>query len=486
MSTEERDRLLRYARSAPTPVSRPEFLAALEQAAPETIPNGDTLWHVGKLLLARTRSHGSVVFYDPASSPSGTPRRLCVLDPGGEVVEWNRWSDSRGLVDARLRLPDGRWLRVVPGQGEPRIWERADRIDIGASRTGEQWQTLTSQEAIDYEAIGHIPAAWEPNKLTGGGGSILLNFLAQLLVDQGTRAIRYRGRYPTGHLFDSLQESFAPIPRHNESPQKLRARFCAQAEGVAFGETDASPEITFEPRPFELCTLEGGNAALLREGPEKIFAFGTSYALTLPGSTRPPGARRIWKQPDSKKWEFGLLILGAPLEVHGRLDLSEQAIDAIAPSQAPTEHFIPAELYWRDGLLLCTFAQAPAALGASLLELMDEIHVGFRALPRDLARLAGVHVLIREGLHDLFAAQAAGRPGNERVELALMLVREVADALAPALLGLAQRRLEEAGPDERARLLSTKALESARAEIQQRAAALPELLKAIVAGSALR
>ncbi|MCB0218196.1 MAG: hypothetical protein KDH09_00755 [Chrysiogenetes bacterium] len=486
MSAEEADRLLRYAHSAPAPVSRQEFLAALEQADPETTAGGETLWRVGGFLLARVRPHGSIVFYDPASSPGGTPRRLCALDPGGEVIEWNRWSDTRGLIDARLRLPNGRWLRLVPGEGEPRIWQRADRIDIGESRTGEQWQTLTSQEAIDYEAIDHIPAAWEPNKLTGGGGSILLNFLAQLLIDQGMSAVRYRGRYPTGHLFDALQESFAPVPGNDESLQELRARFCAQAEGIAFGEADASPEIAFAPKPFELCTLEDGSAVFLRGGPEKIFAFGTNYALVLPESTRQSGARRIWKRPDSKKWEFGLLILGAPIEVHGRLDLFEQAIDALAPSQKSGERFVPAELYWRDGLLLCAFAQAPAALGASLLELMDEVHVGFRPLPRDLARLAGIHVLIREGLHDLFIARAAGRPGNEQIELALMLVREVAGSLTPALLGLSQRRLEEAGAEERARLLSPDALESARAEIQRRATALPELLKAIVSGSALR
>lgn len=486
MSAAGAEQLLRYARSAPTPVCRPEFLNALEQAQPEAGPGGETLWRVGTLLLARTRLHGSVVFYDPASSPAGVARRLCALDPGGEVVEWNRWSEARGLTDARLRLPGGRWLRLVPGEGEPRIWQRADRIEVGESRTGEQWEILTSQEAIDYEAIDHIPAAWEPNKLTGGGGSVLLNFLAQLLIDQGARAIRYRGRYPTSHLFDAMQESFAPVRSDTENLLELRARFCAQAEGVAFGESDASPKIEFVPRPFELCTLEEGNAAFLREGPEKVFAFGTSYALALPESTRALGARRIWKRADSKKWEFGLMILGTPVEVHGRLDLAEQAIDALAPSQEPTEHFIPAELYWRDGLLLCIFAQAPAALGASLLELMDEVHVGFCTLPRDLARLEGVHVLIREGLHALFAEQASGRPGNEQIELALMLVREIADALAPALLGLSQRRLEEAGAGERARLLAPDTIEAARTELQQRAAALPELLKAIVAGSALR
>ena len=63
MSAEEADRLLRYAHSAPAPVSRQEFLAALEQADPETTAGGETLWRVGGFLLARVRE--SSVSFNP-------------------------------------------------------------------------------------------------------------------------------------------------------------------------------------------------------------------------------------------------------------------------------------------------------------------------------------------------------------------------------------------------------------------------------------
>lgn len=484
-----RERLLHYARSAPPPVSRAEYLGALKQAAPDsTDADSDQLWRVGELLLARVRRHGSVVFYDPASSPKGTPRPLCVFDPGGVLAQWHHWSDERGLKQANLLLPDGRWLRLTPGQGEPQIWESADRIEIGEARQGEHWQTLTSQESVDYEAIAHIPAAWEPAKLTGGAGSILLNFFAQLLLDQDAESVRYHGRYPTGHLFDALQESFVVSPEQCacNTLHELRERFSAQAEDTAFGDYDITPEVDFVPAPFELCTLDGAECAFLRNGPEKVFFAGTVYSMAKLDSTRQRTARRIWKRETSKKWELGLYILGGPVEVHGRLDLAEHSVDQVKPTQEESDRFVPAELYWRDSLLLSIYAQTATALGASLLELMDEFHVGFRPLPRALVQLKGVHLMIREGLQEVFEARAQGLAGNEKIELSLVLVNEIATAASRPVLGLAQRRLEEAGAEERGRLLASATLDEAHAEVQRRAGALPTLIKAIVEGTALR
>ena len=479
--SEALERVLHYAQGAPPPVSKPEYLRALEQAQAAPHPRGGEIFRIGALTLARVRSHGSVTFYDPASG-TGAPRRLCTLDPGGELVEVCRWSEGRGLVDARLRLPDGKWLRLLPGQGAPEIWERADAIEIGEARIGEQWQPLTSQQAIDFERIVHIPAAWKPARLSGGAGTVLLNFLAQLLEDQDAPRVRYRGRYPTAQLFDALQESF--VLESSEDPRWLRAQFSDRAQSAAFGSSDIAPDVDFIPAPFELCTTGPESAVLLRERPERVFYAGTSYALARTGGTRTPGARRVWKRGEA--WEFGLFVLGAPVELHGRIELREQSIEATAPLQQGADRFVPAELYWRDALLLCTFAQAPAALAVSLLELMDESHVGFRPLPRDLARLEGVHLFIREGLGEVFASRATDRSGPEQIELALVLLGEIGVALLPALLALSQQRIERAGAEERARLLAPANIAAAKAEIERRAGALTTLLQAIVAGTALR
>ncbi len=473
----------------PPPFPRAAFEAALLGARAAPAAGGEVrLAHAGRPLV-RARRHGTLVLYDP--EPEGgeeKPRRLCSFSPTGELLERLWWDEEEGvpLREARLLAPQGGWIQILPGRGNHPLWGTCDLIAASEFFEGP-WTRLTEMEGVRYERIGAIPPAAEPARLSGGAGSVLLNFLASLLEDQDARGVRYRGPYPTHQLFDSLFESFALAGE--EDPARAREEFTRGALEAAFSGRSVEPAVAFRPRPFELLPLGGHASVLLHELPLRAFLHGASYSR--PGAL-PPGALcgslrlRPWGE-GPERWALGAEFLGEPLEIHGLVDLDQIRSEQFPrpPEPPPGGPSPAADPLWKSSLALLLLSRAAAPLRPALSEVLAAVPAVWSAVPRRLAAFDGARIVLRSGLSAAFEKRAEGLSRSDRVQRALQAVSELATELAPALLGAAQKRLLEAGAAGRERLLSAEAqvLESRR--MDELAALLPALCLLIADGRGL-
>ncbi|MEW6776084.1 MAG: hypothetical protein AB1405_07315 [Bdellovibrionota bacterium] len=432
-----------------------EFEAALAHAAPEKTLGGDVLVRGEGKLLLRLRPYGTVVFYDPREE---NPERLLALSENGEILERVSWKKKR-LDEARLRLPDGGWLFLRAGGALSPLWGESDQIFRGKSEEGP-WEKLTITRSISWESPREIPPGEEPVKLAGGGGAVLLNFIASLMVDRGAGSARYRGPYPTDQLFDSLLASFGV----EGEPSEARTRFTEKFFEVAFEGKAAEPAVDFRPHPFELLPLPGG-ALLARERFERLYWEGLSYNAAA-------GTKRLWH--DGDRWMAGLFCLGRPLEIHAELDWAGRHIAARTPKKAvPQKH--PAFGEWREALSLLVLAGAAMPLWPSVFEVFESRKISFGMPRKTLSEVTEKEILLRDDLLDAFAVRAAGVKRRERIDAALALLTEIAADFSPQILAVAQERLAQAGAEERSRLLSPQTVAALRKRAEEKAPALARL-----------
>ena len=245
-------------------------------------------WH--GISIEQPLVHNSAVnftvqcFYQPASSLFKVHLSETILNTEVDRVEDGllepctiameragsaRWSDRR-LQSATLRLPDESNINIRPEARQHPVLGLCDSVIVN----GRQRTFFTT---VDWAEPGFIPAMDAPGTLPSGAGSAIMNLLAHL----ATKALRYKGPYPTAALFDTLGFAF----QHEGEPEKALTTFTANVEALALrGELIENP-VRFEPAPCELLAV-GGATIVLRRGVERVLVQGRTYVNTVYGTRR--------------------------------------------------------------------------------------------------------------------------------------------------------------------------------------------------------
>src|SRR5436305_1368643 len=153
-----------------------------------------------------------------------TPKRgfsVTALWPNSDVLVFPMTMAPAALRRATaIASSSGTWsaerraTTAAPWGLSDRVW-RAVQFPESRGWSGEP---LTIFEALDWARIDRIPPLAEPGRLPPGGGTAVLNLIAELAREQGVTRLAYRGPYPTEQLFLALLESFRYEPEHASDP----------------------------------------------------------------------------------------------------------------------------------------------------------------------------------------------------------------------------------------------------------------------------
>jgi hypothetical protein len=371
--------------------------------------------------LARAGPHGTVVLFVPGP---GGPRRALEIDRHGRLLAALRWRDA-GLAEAAVCIPGGSWLLVEPAVTAPSPWGVADRLwqAAGPGRDGGE-RPLTVFSAVSYDAVEAIPPLAEPGRVPPGGGTVVLNLIAQLAHDQHRTALPYGGPFPTEQLFLALLESFRFEPA--EAPEPLRAF----AEG----------RLAWRPAPHARAFEAHGVHVQLRAGVEKVVWEGRAYHRPRWQSVTRHAPRRVRDAEDGVR--CSLWALGEVLEDHLHLAPDGTGVRILAPAACPgPARPLPAEV-------ACGIADAVAAASAPALapfvrEAAAGLAAGWGPVDRDLVALDGDVLRVSSRLARAAAARLRRAAGpEERLALGLGVVAEVAGVAGDALRARAVAALE--------------------------------------------
>lgn len=195
------------------------------------------------------------------------------VDRHGNEVWSARWNGD-ALHAIALQRPD-RTQVVLEAQTKPHpLFHRAHDVRVGDAVVAHCGQT-------QWDTPQFIPPVDVPGAMPPGAGSALLNWLAQSCVHASTGPLRYRGPYPTAALFDSLSHSF-----HVEDPPSALERFTQNVESRAIRGSMVEVDVPFSPAPFEWHWPREGLCIQLRDGLERVYIDGRSYARHQLGSRR--------------------------------------------------------------------------------------------------------------------------------------------------------------------------------------------------------
>ncbi|MGH1345309.1 MAG: hypothetical protein ACRBN8_27350 [Nannocystales bacterium] len=210
--------------------------------------------------------HGTVIH-----SAGGRVRRA--VDRHGHEVWAARWNGD-ALHTLTLFRPD-RSALVLQGEASPHpLFHRAHDLRFAETIVAKCGQTQWSRPT-------HIPPVDVPGALPSGAGSALLNWLSGSAQRSGASSLRYRGPYPTATLFDALTHSF----RVDDPPAALE-RFTQDVESRAIRGSMVEVGVPFHPAPFEWHWPTEHVCVQLRDGLERVYIEGRSYALHQLGTRR--------------------------------------------------------------------------------------------------------------------------------------------------------------------------------------------------------
>ena len=365
------------------------------------------------------------------------------------VVEWR----GDGLLAvATVRIPDGSWLTIEPRAGVEEPWGSIDRLWHGAApgSVGRDATPLTAMTAVDWHAVRAIPTAAEPARLPAGAGTAVLNLLATLARDQGTRSVRYDGPYPTEALFLALLECFHPdLPGGDPL-----ADFAAGA-------------LAWLPAPFTP-SFEQEAYVQWREQIDKVVWRGRSYYRETWGGVRRRAHLRLLDAGDATR---GVLwALGGPLEDHLLVDAG--GVPRVVAASGPDAPVRPMSSALRDGLVAAVVAMSAAPLADAIREASADLRFTWGPVSFDLARVDGREARASSRLHAALRERVEAEASAEgKARLALAAVADLAGALGDTLRARAQRRLAEAPPDAQARALEADARDPRAAQLITAAAA---------------
>lgn len=327
------------------------------------------------------------------------------------------WAEQR-LIEARLRLPDGRWITLEAGAGQHPMFGLCDTVTLG------EGQPLARFQAVDWADPAHIPPLDRPGALPSGAGTAILNLLAQQAQLRGRAALRYRGPYPTGALFDALADCFRPQGDVNTTFH----RFTEQVELAATTGEMTEPPVDFVPAPFERVWFEAGVCVQLRAGVEKVYIGGRAYARAT------VGARRL------KRTETGTTALveigGEPWAEVLRLDEQGNLIEEPKPLPLVDSPALgrPLPDSIRAALVDALPPRAPALMQPALRQVLTTTPITWGDPGDDVAAIRDNTIV----LHAVLLERLVGRSPAE-------ILTAIALAIEPPAQRLAQRMLAEAG-----------------------------------------
>ena len=353
------------------------------------------------------------------TATTGGRRRTLEIDGRGTLVTLARWTPDGALAEAAVRVPDSSWLVIVPCGTDAAPWGMSDRV-WRADRPclDARARPLTVFASLDYGRIATIPPLAEPARLPAGGGTAVLNFIANLAKDQGRPWLVYAGPYPTEQLFLALLESF----RYDVEVADPLAAFSAGT-------------LRWRPAPHERLFTAAGAYVQLRGRIEKVVWRGRRYC-------RPDWQAVARHSPYRVRDVAGgagcsLWALGRSIEDHLRLTPAGDVVVLEQPRAiATTTEVAPAI---RDGVIEAIVAASAAPLADFIRQCGQRLTLDWRPIEADLVDVRDNTVSFSSALRDLAQDMIAGGADRRaRVASALTTLTEMAALLGDALRARAQ------------------------------------------------
>ncbi len=360
------------------------------------------------------------------------------FDRHGHPVSELAWTRDGALASARVRLPDGEWLAIEPRATTAAPWGLADRVwraerfpEVG----GPSGEPLTVFEALDWARIDRIPPLAEPTRLPPGGGTAVLNLIAELAREQGAARLAYRGPYPTEQLFLALLESFRYEPADAADPL------------AAF----MSGGLAWTPAPHERLFAADGLYVQRRGRVEKVVFQGATYYRPDWQSITRQAPRRVRDVPEGVL--CSLWALGHPLEDHLLLS-SEGDLRCVlepVPHACPTSPIQPEIV---AGVAAIVAAGSAPPLVPVIEDVAGAVAFEWGAVARDLVLIEAERIRVsgrfRRVLAELITATRGRRP---RATLALAALVELGALVGDTVRARAQARLAALPPAAQAAAL---------------------------------
>ncbi|OLE50099.1 MAG: hypothetical protein AUG01_02720 [Candidatus Rokubacteria bacterium 13_1_20CM_2_69_58] len=369
------------------------------------------------------------------------------FDRHGHLVSELAWASDGSLARARVRLPDGTWLAIEPrattaapwGLAD-RLW-RAERFPEGGDPPGEP---LTVFEALDWARIDRIPPLAEPTRLPPGGGTAVLNLIAELARAQGVARLAYRGPYPTEQLFAALLESFRYAPADATDPL---AAFMAG-------------ELAWTPAPHERLFVADGLYVQRRARVEKVVFRGAAYYRPDWQSVVRQAPKRVRDVPEGVL--CSLWALGRPVEDHLLLASEGDLLRVLEPvvHECPARPMPPEVV---GGVAAIVAAGSARPLAPVIEDVARAVALEWGAVARDLVTIGADRIRVSEGFRAALAERLATAHGRgPRATLALAAIVELGVLVGDALRARAQARLVALPPAAQAAALDAPPPEDGR------------------------
>jgi hypothetical protein len=349
-------------------------------------------------------------------------RFVRAVDRRGTLVALMDRSADGALERAWVRIPDRSWLGIEPHATRDAPWGWSDRLWHAPELSDAEWRgtPLTIFEALDWTRIDRIPALAEPARLPPGGGTAVLNLIAELAAAQRIGPLAYRGPYPTEQLFLALLESF----RYESMSADPLAAFMQGA-------------LTWTPAPAERVFPADDLYVQTRGRIEKVvWRGGVYYRPDWQGVAR-HSPRRIVDAPDGVYCV--LWALGQRLDDHLLLRPDGDLVTILAREPTVAESRPLPAAVWR-GIVAAVAAQSAPPLAPFVETVAGSLSLEWGPIALDLTRIGHGRVRISDRLRQALTARLAGAPARaDRAALGLAAVAEMA-----ALVGDELRRRAQA------------------------------------------
>ena len=334
------------------------------------------------------------------------------------------------LERAWVRIPDRSWLGIEPRATRDAPWGWSDRLWHAPEPSAAAWRgnPLTVFEALDWTRIDRIPALGEPARLPPGGGTAVLNLIAELAEAQRTGPLAYRGPYPTEQLFLALLESF----RYESVSADPLAAFMQGA-------------LAWTAAPAERVFAADDLYVQARGRIEKVVWRGGAYYRPDWQGVARHSPRRIVDAPDGV--HCVLWALGQRLEDHLLLRPDGDLVTILAREPAAAESRPLPDAVWR-GVVAAVAAQSALPLAPFVESVAASFSLEWGAIARDLTRIGRDRVRISDRLRQALAERLAAAPARaDRAALGLAAVAEMAALVGDELRRRAQAEILALPPD---------------------------------------
>ncbi len=373
-------------------------------------------------------------------------------DRHGGLLAMLAWARDGALVEARVRLPDDAWLRVEPRAARDPRWGLSDRLWL-------EDVPLTHFAALDWARLDRIPALAEPARLPPGGGTAVLNLIAQLAKDQGADRLAYDGPYPTEQLFLALLESF------RYTPEAADALAAFMAGGLAW-----------HPEPH-VRIFAGAAFVQARDRVEKVVVRGRAYYRPEWQGIRRVAARRV--RDVGGEVRASLWALETPIEDHVILTPGGEVVALLDPVPDPDAAPVPLAPALVEGLVAAIVAASAPPLGPAIRETAAERPLVWGPTCGDLVTVDAAGVTLTPRLLRALAGRLAGTSaGTEAAGVGLAALVELAGLVGDILRPRAQARLAGAPADVQAAALRRERPATTAADARAIAAAVRALREA--------